>query len=149
MDIGSEHVNAQLVIDADAIIDTVINTSVRVVEGLDPPTVVDVLEGANIVYALDVYGANIANIRGGMLGHDDDEYGATVVAHDQSTVNIYDGYIEADCTPVAATDTSAVTSSEDAFIPMTVTECFLRQRILPSLSMTLTVKVFWHRDSPL
>jgi hypothetical protein len=105
----------QMVIDADTVIDagnSIPNSGIEVIDGDNPPTVVDVVEGGNVATGSrsrsEVFGSNIMNVSGGrvyqvttfnsstlnfsggeVFSHDDDSIGAW----DNSTVNISGGIV--------------------------------------------------------
>ena len=90
--VGLGQASAEVVIDYDTTIDYTISDDVRVIEGGNPspPTVVDIVEPAEVSRSVRVFDSSIVNFRGGTI-HGYDDQGLT--ARDTSTVNMYGGTI--------------------------------------------------------
>ena len=87
-----------LVLDTDTTVDFRVNGSVQVVDGVDPPTVVNILAPADIEDDIVAYGSSIVNV----LGGSNDRY---LLAYDSSVVYWRGGRLD---NGVKAYDTSTI-----------------------------------------
>jgi hypothetical protein len=92
---------ATLILSSNATIDAPVFDTVQVVDGPNPPTVVDMLDGGYIYGHLGVLGHSVFNLRGGQV--DDD-----VAANDSATLNIFGGLIGPSDIDVAAYGSSVI-----------------------------------------
>src|SRR5688572_27540506 len=92
--------HGQLIIDHDTTLDSIVDAQVRIVDGPNGPTTVEVLNGADIP-AINVYGNSVLNVRGGRVQDD-------LAALDNATVNIFGGAVGAFQEDVWAVDSSVI-----------------------------------------
>ena len=88
---GVTQLKAEIVIDYDTTIDYSINELVRIIEGVDPPTTVEIVEPAYIDGYVDIYQSSIVNISGGTIDDPTGVESRYMRAYDSSIVNVSGG----------------------------------------------------------
>ena len=92
--------HGQLIIDHDTTFDSIVDAQIRIVDGPNGPTTVEVVDGADIP-AINAYGNSVLNVRGGRVQDD-------LAALNNARVNIFGGAVGASQEDVWAIDSSVI-----------------------------------------
>ncbi len=90
--LSAREAEGEVIIDSDTTIDYVIPDMVSIVEGPDPPTVVQIVSPARIG-DVRVYDSSVLTLSDGSIA-DFQDFSGALRAHDSSTVNIEGGSVE-------------------------------------------------------